>query len=724
MVTAARRAMRSGLEPLSTGGISHLTVLRNRELSLLCLPSGDLDAIEEPSAGLYYRDARHLSRFNLRLNGHRMVVLDADERGDSLSATLTNPPCEGADGGEIPAQTILVRRVRVVSDCLAESLTVSNYGRSPAQLELSMAIEADFADIFVIRGHQRESAIPPVGVECEGNRLSFRYAGQDRVLRALTCRFQPAPTEFTDEGARFAFTLDPGGSYSISVTLRVDDSPAEVNAADELDVMQSSAREWLKDLTSIETDNSLLNTVLERCLLDIRSLQSTLRGTSFVAAGVPWFDAPFGRDSIITGIEMLALTPAPLRAAIEMLAEHQAQGRDAAKDSEPGKIAHELRQGELANIGEVPFGSYYGSIDSTPLFLIGCLEYISWTNDGETLRNCWPAIEAAAGWCQRRASSHSLHMLAYSRETESGLEHQGWKDSLYGICHTDGTPVTPPIALVEVQAYLAAAYHAYAELCERLGFEPILDAQLGVRTALEHLSERFFVGDRVAVCLDEEMAPVFCPVSNPGHVLWVGACEPGQAKRIAERLMETDMFSGWGIRTLAAGIPAYNPLGYHIGSIWPHDNAIILAGFRRYGRVQEVERLGTAMLEAAMAFPDRRVPELFSGDARDSRPVPTPYPVASRPQAWSAASLPYAMMSMLGIGIAPDGSLAITRPVLPAWLNLVAVRGLRFGDSSVDLLFRCDSGHVSVEVDHRSGGGTVVLSREWPVQPLRGRVEA
>jgi glycogen debranching enzyme len=187
--------------------------------------------------------------------------------------------------------------------------------------------------------------------------------------------------------------------------------------------------------------------------------------------------------------------------------------------------------------------------------------------------------------------------------------------------------------------------------------------------------------------------------------------------------MEPDMFSGWGVRTLAAGIPAYNPLGYHIGSIWPHDNAIILAGFRRYGRVEELERLGTAMLEAAMAFPDRRVPELFSGDARDNRPVPTPYPVASRPQAWSAASLPYALMSMLGIGIAPDGSLAITRPVLPDWLNLVAVRGLRFGDSSVDLLFRCDSGHVSVEVDHRSGGGTVVLAREWPVPPLTARLQ-
>ena len=722
-MTASRRTMPSGLEPRPTGGISHLTVLRNNELSLLCLPSGDLDSREEPAAGLYFRDARHLSRFTLRLNGQRMLVLDAEEGGDSLSSTLTNPPCEGADGRAIPAQTILVRRLRVVSDCLGESLTVSNYGRAPAHLDLSMAIEADFADIFVIRGHQRESTVPPVGIEREGDRLSFRYAGRDGVLRALTCRFEPAPTEFTEEGARFAFTLDPGGSYAVTVTLRVDDSSAEVIAADELEVMQASAGEWLKGLTSIETDNSLLNAVLKRCLLDIRSLQATMRGTPFVAAGVPWFDAPFGRDSIITGIEMLAFTPEPLRASITMLAEHQAQRRDSAKDSEPGKIAHELRQGELANIAEVPFGSYYGSIDSTPLFLIGCLEYLSWTNDCETLRSCWPAIEAAAGWCQRRASTHSLHMLAYNRETESGLEHQGWKDSVDGICHTDGTPVTPPIALVEVQAYLAAAYHAYAELCGRLGFEPIFDAQLGVRTALLHLSERFFGESGVAVCLDEDMSPVFCPVSNPGHVLWVGACDLEQATGIAERLMEPDMFSGWGVRTLAAGIPAYNPLGYHIGSIWPHDNAIILAGFRRYGRVEELERLGTAMLEAAMAFPDRRVPELFSGDARDNRPVPTPYPVASRPQAWSAASLPYALMSMLGIGIAPDGSLAITRPVLPDWLNLVAVRGLRFGDSSVDLLFRCDSGHVSVEVDHRSGGGTVVLAREWPVPPLTARLQ-
>ena len=722
-MTRASRTMQSGLEPRPTGGISHLTVLRNNELSLLCLPSGELDSRDEPSAGLYYHDARHLSRFTLRLNGELLLVLDADERGDSLSATLTNPSYETPDGRAIPAQTILVRRSRTVSDCLAESLIVSNYGRAPVQLELTMAIEADFADIFVIRGHKRSSPVPPVGVEHEGDRLSFRYMGQDEQLRALTCRFEPAPTTFTPDGASFAFTLDPGGSYAVDVTLRVDDSAREVHAADELEAMGAAAQTWLKGLTSVETDNSQLNAVLERCLLDIRSLQSKHGETPFIAAGVPWFDAAFGRDSLITGIEMLAFTREPLRTAIVMLAEHQAQKRDSARDAEPGKIAHELRQGELANIDEVPFGAYYGSIDSTPLFLIGCLEYLSWTNDAATLRECWQAIEAAAGWCQKRAAGHPLHMLAYDRESANGLEHQGWKDSEDGICQTDGTPVKPPIALIEVQAYLAAAYHAYAELCRRLEREPAFDTQLGVRDAVYHLATRFFGEEGAAVCLDEDLAPVFCPTSNPGHVLWVGACGQANATRIGERLMQPDMFSGWGVRTLAAGIPAYNPLGYHIGSIWPHDNAIILAGFRRYGLVNEVAQLGAAMIEAAMAFPDRRIPELFSGDARDNRPVPTPYPVASRPQAWSAASLPYAMVSMLGIGITPEGSLAITRPVLPDWLNLVVVRGLRFGDSCVDLLFRCDAGHVSVEVDHRSGEGAVVLSREWPVPPLTAQYE-
>lgn len=716
-MTRSRRRIPPGLEPQPSGGISHLTVLRNRERSVLCLPAGDIDVEHEPASGLYHHDARHLSQLSLRLNDERMLVLDSDERGYALTATLTNPPFE-LDGLHIPGQTILLRRTRIITEVLSEGVTVSNYGRNPVELELVIALQADFTDIFVIRGYQRAVEPAPVGVEVEGDRLSFRCRGRDDMLRATTCVFDPAPTELDEHGATFRFALDPGGSFATEMTVHVDGEAAVVPTRTASQLAEQRAREWLGRCTSVETDSASLNETITRCLLDIRSLHGTLEGHPFVAAGVPWFDAPFGRDSIITGIEMAAFTTEPLRDALRLLAAYQATSSDAARDSERGKIAHEIRQGELANTNEVPFGRYYGSIDSTPLFLIGALEYVRWTGDRELLHECWEAIEAAARWCHGRAVAHPLHLLAYDRESANGLEHQGWKDSEDGICDRDGTPVTPPVALIEVQAYLVAAYMAYGELAHIAGKMRSFDAHAASRDAHRHLRERFLSEPEPAVCLDRELRPVFCPTSNAGHVLWVGAASHAEAGRIARRLLEPDLFSGWGIRTLAAGIPAYNPLGYHIGSIWPHDNAIILAGFRRYGLLDELRTLGSALVQASLSFPDRHIPELFSGDARDTRAVPTPYPVASRPQAWSAASLPYALMSMLGIGPTAEGGLAITRPVLPDGVGLVVVRGLRFGDSSVDLLFRGDGGHVSVEVDHRRGTGRVVFTPEWPVPPF------
>lgn len=703
-----------GEEPQPAGSITDCVILRNEGISAVALASGDIDAGAHEATGLYRCDMRHLSRLRLTLGGVPPILLDASQSGAVFSAVFTNPAMADPGGRVVPARALLIRRRRVLGRGLAESLTISNYHPEPQTFDVRVDLDADFRDIFEVRGFERRSPRPAVEVQAARGALRYRYAGADGQVRTTAVRFDPAPARLGPGGAVYRLSLAPRETVVLDLRVSAGDAPAERQPLPQIIArVQREERQFLERATRFQSDYEPLNDAVERALLDIRALRTSVDGTEFIAAGVPWFDTLFGRDSLITGMFLAPWAPELLRGALEVLARHQAVKRDPASDAAPGKIPHELRWGELANLGEVPFGRYYGSVDATPLFLAAAEEYWAWTGDRAALDGLWPALRAAAGWCLAELERYG-GVIAYARESAGGLENQGWKDSHDAIRWPDGRLAEPPIALVEVQAYALAGLRAFARLAALRG-EPAAEAEAAAERLAGIIEERF--GDDslgYALCLERARVPVPTPASNAGHLLWLGEPRPARAAAFADRAFQSDLFSGWGVRTLASSVAGYNPLGYHTGSVWPHDNAILLAGLRRQGFDDLARALGDAFIEAALAFPASRIPELYCGDPRELRLVPTPYPVASRPQAWSAASLPFVLTTLLGVRPAGPRALAVTRPILPAMVEWVRLRNLRFGGAAIDLAFRRGAAGVAVEVEDIRGEAAVVLTDRWP----------
>lgn len=700
-----------GQEPHPVGSITHLLVLRSDENSLVCTSSGNVDATTEPATGLYHHDTRHLSRLSISFAGVEPVLLDAQETEHGISAIFCNPTVEDSAGQVIPAQSLTMRRRRVLVERLVESVSVSNYGLQPVDAEVRIDFDADFHDIFEVRGYERRGSRGQVAVEPGPSQMRFRYPGADGKERTTTVRFRPQPDSLVDNRATFRFSLAPRQTAAIDLEVSVGAGKGERSLADASELVRQRQRAWLEGMTRVDSDDERFDALIRRSLLDVEALQGTHEDIEFTAAGVPWFDTLFGRDSLITGIELLAFKPRILGSALRLLAKYQATETDPARAEEPGKIPHELRWGELAGAGEVPFARYYGSVDATPLFILATNEYLRWTDDVALVRELWPNLEAALQWCTASPSVDSHGFLRYARETAAGLENQGWKDSQDALVWPDGSLIAPPIALVEVQAYLVAALRAFAELATRVG-RPAAGASARASDIAARFERLFRHKDLGYVfALDGADRPAPTPVSNSGHVLWARSATSAGARRVAHTLLSHDLFSGWGVRTLGSSTSGFNPLSYHRGSVWPHDNALAVAGLRAYELDQQAAELADALFEAAITFPAYRVPELFSGDAREYRAVPTPYPVASRPQAWSAAALPYVLVSMLGIHPAGPGRLAIVRPVLPRGIDELRLANLSLGSGGVDLAFRRGKTGVSVEVADLRGPVEVSLAR-------------
>ncbi len=704
-----------GEEPQPLGNITGCQVLRNDGISLLTMYSGDIDSEADPATGAYARDTRYLSRLRFSFSGVAPTLLDSRGPDGGLSAILTNPAILVRTSGEvIPAQTLLVRRTTLLAGGLFQNLSISNYGQRQVACELRVEFDADFHDIFEVRGFARRSPRPSVTAVTTRDSVEFRFTGADGRPRNTCVTFDPAPELLTTQRASFVLPLEPGETAEIVIRVGIDGAapvePMEAAAARVAGALSA----WLSTVTRIETDNVAFNAVLERSLSDIHALQTEWEGNRYLAAGVPWFDTLFGRDSLIAGMQLVAFAPEVLRQALLVLAEYQATEADPQSDALPGKIPHELRWGELAQAGEVPFARYYGSADSTPLFVLAVAEYMRWTNDDQLLGEIWPNVQRAVALLRQQARDGVQGFLSYSRETASGLENQGWKDSHDAIVWPDGQLAAPPIALVEVQGYFAAAMAGYAEMAALRGeLAESHRAAAESKAHIERLEAAF--GDAevgLALCLDGSGRKVATPASNAGHVLWAGACSTATASAIERRLMEPDMFTGWGVRTLSSTVKGYNPLGYHVGSVWPHDSSLIVAGFRRYGRDGAAAQLGNALVAMAISFPEFRVPELFCGDRRELRPVPTPYPVASRPQAWAAGTIPYVTVSMLGLRPGLANQLIVARPMLPEGISWLRMRGLRLGIGHVDLVFRRQEQSVSVEIEYLDKGLEVILSRE------------
>jgi glycogen debranching enzyme len=476
-------------------------------------------------------------------------------------------------------------------------------------------------------------------------------------------------------------------------------------------------RRWMRTRSSraaaMESSNELFNEAIRRSIADLYMLITEKPTGLYPYAGIPWFTAAFGRDALITAYQVLWLDPAIARGVLKFLAANQATTVDAAADAEPGKIVHEMRNGEMAELGEIPFRRYYGSVDSTPLFVMLAGAYFARTHDGNTMQQLWPHLEAAMDWIERYGDRDHDGFVEYYRATGSGLQNQGWKDSYDSVFHADGSLAEGPIALCEVQGYVYAAHRAMAEIGRTLGHEQVATYHDKQADALRIDFERAFWCEEIstyALALDGAKQPCRVRTSNPGHLMMTGIVAPERAARMAEGFMNHDFFSGWGVRTVASTEARYNPMGYHNGSVWPHDNALIAMGLARYGHTEAVAKIFQGQFDAALYIELRRLPELFCGFARRRGQGPTFYPVACSPQAWAAAALPALLQASLGLSIDPANcTVVFSNPKLPPFLDEMVLHNITIGDARVTVLIRRMGDEVALNVQERHGTIHVVV---------------
>jgi len=694
---------RRGAPAIPAEAREELLVIKDRELFLCARPDGDVAAAKASGEGLYAHDTRYLSEIRLEVGNAPPVALSYAAVDDRAIVDSTNAVLQGAGLPVVPQQSLSIsRELMIASGRLYYLVRMLSFLRDAVTTNVSLVLGADFADIFEVRGGPRRMArghaLAPKQLE---RGMVLAYVGEDEVFREAVVEFDPRPAEveFGADCARASWevTLHPGVPVTVLMTAepsiggsrrarrRIETAAAELARA---------GSEWTSGCTRITSDNVLFDGLTAMSERDLRALVMPAAGGRIVAAGIPWYVAPFGRDALVTATEALLLNPDLARDALRVLAKLQAREDDAWRDAEPGKILHELRVGELAGAGIVPHTPYYGTVDATPLFLMCAADYYAWTGDLETLHALRPMLDAALRWLDEFGDRDGDGFIEYERRSPAGLRNQGWKDSHDSVVHADGSLAEGPIALVEVQAYVYRAKLAIAEVYSALGS---LDTALRLRGEAEHLREAFNEAfwnpaeATFALALDGRKRQVASVTSNPGHCLYCGIVEPHKAAAVAERLMAADMFCGWGVRTLSSGNPAYNPMSYHNGSVWPHDNAIIAAGLKRYGHDDAVRRIADALFDVATGARDFRLPELYCGFERSERPAVVAYPVACIPQAWAAAAPFLLLQAMLGISAdAPGRALRIERPALPEWLARIRLEHLRIGEASVTLDFKRD----------------------------------
>jgi glycogen debranching enzyme len=682
---------------------------------------GNLDHGGDYGLGLYAKDTRFLSHFRLTVNGRDPVLLtSSSERGYMSHVDLTNPDLYDGDVVSVPQQTLNIRRVRAIYGRLFERVRVKNYNPFPASLELEFSFGADFADIFEVRGMSRDVPEPPRPPRVLDDSVEFTYDGRDHIHRATRIAFGARPDRVEVEGAlaTAVFRMHLGPYQTKLVGLSVDpivenDRPRTADFDQAVHELRRSYEEWERESTAVVTDNELFNQLLNRSLRDLRALRTDTDGGSILAAGIPWYVTVFGRDALIAAHQMLTVNPRPAREALEFLAATQGTAVDDWRDEQPGKILHEIRQGELARAGIVPHSPYYGSVDSTPWFLILYAQHFRWTGDLVLAEKLLPAAEAALGWIDRFGDLDGDGFVEYLSRSPRGIRNQGWKDSHDSVVHADGSLAEPPIALAEVQGYVYVAKQRMADVYRAIG-RPEDALRLEAEAARLRLAfnQAFWMEDEqyFAEALDADKRQVRTVTSNPGHGLYCGIIDDDKAAPLAKRLLSPDMFSGWGIRTMSKAAAGYNPMSYHNGSVWPHDNALIAAGLKRYGYARWTNRVATALFDAAVQADYFRLPELFCGFTRRSPNRPVSYPIACSPQAWAAGSPYLLLQAMLGISArAHQNLLTVNLPHLPTWLNTVEVRNLAVGESRISLVFRREGEITSFSLLSREGDVRVVM---------------
>lgn len=740
--------------------------LKDDRVFLVCNESGDIQGGPE-GYGMYLNDMRFLSLWELKLNGEAPISLShTTEYNYAAIFRLSNQFFqfsaeslleETGDTGEEPTftlsdllpsttrgvapHTVSVARRRVIKNGLHDTIELNNFYPHPLQIELSLVVACDLKDIFEIRGfpRQQHGQYFAPQVEEKGKNLTFSVTGLDKVERSIKIGFSKRPTrvaigevEQYPNGTKVPVVtvsfLVKLPSYS-TVILKMeavpqppDNTPERVaepvlSFEQEVENARRKFAVWRSECSKIETEKYVLNQLFRVSTLDLRSLmQSHAPQGLAVTAGIPWYFTLFGRDSIITALQTLSLNPQVAVDTLRVLAVYQGTKMDDWRDEEPGKILHELRRGEMVRTGELPHNPYYGSVDATPLFVLLFAETVKWLGEASLFEELWPNIGRALDWMSRYGDPNGDGYIEYTRRSQMGILHQGWKDSDESMGGQTGPRPKQPIALVEVQGYVYAAKQSLADVVARYGdAELAATLQEEARQLKEQFNRDFWWEEEgfFVQALDGDKQPVKNVTSNPGHCLWSGIVDEDKAERVVARLTQTDMLNGWGIRTISGNDPTYNPMSYHNGSIWPHDNSLIVAGLQRYGFYSLANLVASQIIEAGLTFADYRLPELYCGfePGLKTHSEPAAYPVSCSPQAWAAATPFLLVQSMLGLKVDGINSSVELSPHLPDWLDQLRLRNLQVGQSRLDLLFRRDvqTGTTLTDVENNPSNVTIQL---------------
>jgi glycogen debranching enzyme len=663
--------------------------------------------------GIFHEGTRYLSLLVLALGQERPLFLSSTvkEENDLLVADLTNQ--DMIRDGQVVCQRGTMHVVR--STCLwqgvcYERLRIRNYGPSPMTASFTLLFDADYADIFEVRGTRRPRRGTRLEPAVGKGSVLLGYRGLDEVIRHTRLLFQPAPSSLSDGQAVFTLSLPPGEEITLDVTVAFERQGALVRVLDyDRAVNETVAdRETNKAWTGIRSETSEpFSAWVNRAVADLHMLITQTGEGPYPCAGVPWFSTPFGRDGLLTALEVLWVNPDMARGVLGYLAAMQATEVIPELDAEPGKILHETRTGEMAALQEIPFGRYYGSVDATPLYVFLAGAYYERTGHRAFIESIWPNVEAALGWIDTYGDADRDGFVEYFRRSPRGLAQQGWKDSHDSVFHADGRLAEGPIALCEVQGYVYAAKRSAAGLAKLLGQSQRAEELTAQAEQLQaRFAQAFWCEDlsTFALALDGAKKPCRVRTSNAGHCLLTGIASPEHARRTARTLLDPSSFSGWGVRTVAAGEPRYNPMSYHDGSVWPHDNALIAYGMARYGLKEGALQILNALFEASLHMDLHRLPELYCGFVRRPGEGPTLYPVACSPQAWSAASVFMLLQASLGLMInAPQRQVYFSYPLLPEFLKEVHLTGLRLDGGNLDLRLVRHGRDVGIHTLRREG---------------------
>ncbi len=694
-------------------------VLKQNDTFALFDRFGDLDSNSRAGEGLYQEGTRFLSCLKLKFANGRPLLLSATVRRDNvlLAADLTNPDVYYEGRIFLHRGALHLYRSQFLWDRrLHQRIHVRNYSASQTDVSLTIEFHADYADIFEVRGSKREQHGEQLEPEVQDGTVTLSYIGRDSVMRKTIIRSDPAPQVTYPGSMHYTLRLGPGEERCLDLCVACqigETDSAREDYIHSLKLATNSAAGAEHLMSSISGSNEHFNAWLERSRTDLGMLLTAEPEGLYPYAGVPWYATTFGRDGIITAMECLWTAPVIARGVLGFLSATQATEISPKQDAEPGKILHEAREGEMAALGEIPFRRYYGSVDSTPLYLMLAGQYFRRTGDIEFIRSIWTNLRKAIEWIDRYGDLDGDGFVEYMRKSANGLVQQGWKDSQDSVFHSDGSLAEGPIALCEVQGYVYAAKLEMAAIAAALDDHDLAQKLMLDAHALQVKFEESFWQEDIgiyALALDGEKRPCAVRTSNAGHALFTGIANPAHAARVADQLSSERFCTGWGIRTVADTEARYNPMSYHNGSVWPHDNALIASGFARYRLTHCAARILSGLFEVSREFDFSRLPELFCGFPRRPGKGPTLYPVACSPQAWSAAAAFFLLQASIGLTIdARSSRITLVRPVLPEFLDQLRIRDIRVNGSTVDLFLFRSGDAVAATVGRRTGNIDVVV---------------